>query len=86
MQWWGALTRQFTQLAATAMRDSAAGAAQGPADPMAWPPADAAGAASRPAAATPAAGPPPPTARQPVAGRAAAARKRPATKQRRRLP
>ena len=28
MQWWGALTKQFTQLAATAMKDSAADAAK----------------------------------------------------------
>jgi hypothetical protein len=28
MQWWGALTKQFTQLATTAMRDSAGDAAK----------------------------------------------------------
>jgi hypothetical protein len=86
MQWWGALTRQFTELAATAMRDSAAGAVQGPADPMVWPPADAAGAASIQAAAPSAAGPPSSAAGQPAVGNATAARKRPATKRRRTQP
>lgn len=81
MQWWGALTKQFTQLAATAMRDSAAGAAQGLADPMAWPPADAAGRASKQTAA--------PAAQsktghaQPAAGGTTAGRKSPAGKRRR---
>ena len=28
MQWWGALTKQFTELAATAMKDSAGDAAK----------------------------------------------------------
>ncbi len=28
MQWWGALTKQFTQLATTAMKDSAGDAAK----------------------------------------------------------
>ena len=34
MQWWGALTRQFTQLAATAMKDGATDAAKGIAGAM----------------------------------------------------
>jgi hypothetical protein len=34
MQWWGALTKQFTQLAATAMKDSATDAAKGLAGAM----------------------------------------------------
>ncbi|HEY9022926.1 MAG TPA: PhaM family polyhydroxyalkanoate granule multifunctional regulatory protein [Burkholderiaceae bacterium] len=49
MQWWGALTQQFTELAAAALRDSAAGATKAMADAMAQPvaPAAAAGAAAK---------------------------------------
>jgi hypothetical protein len=32
LQWWGALTKQFTELAAAAIKDGASGAAKGPAD------------------------------------------------------
>lgn len=56
MQWWGALTKQFTELAATAMKESAAGAAKGlaaavpPAAPAPKPATRRAAAKSRPAA------------------------------------
>jgi hypothetical protein len=85
MQWWGALTQQFTQLAATAMRDSAAGATRGLADPMAWPPADAAGQTSKQAAATPATQSKASVVQQAVGGEAIA-RKPPAPKRRRARP
>ena len=41
MQWWGALTKQFTQLAATAMKDTAGDAAKNLAGAMARSPFDA---------------------------------------------
>ena len=43
MQWWGALTKQFTQLAANAMKDSATDAAKGLATSMVKQSFDAAG-------------------------------------------
>ena len=43
MQWWGALTKQFTQLAATAMKDSATDAARNLAGAMMKQGMDAAG-------------------------------------------
>jgi len=48
LQWWGALTKQFTELAAAAIKDGAAGAAGGLADAT---PAPAASAKSEPAGA-----------------------------------
>ena len=39
MQWWGALTKQFTELAATAMKDTAAAAPPKAADKPARKPA-----------------------------------------------
>jgi hypothetical protein len=53
MQWWGALTKQFTQLAATAMKDSAAGAAQELAGAMVKQSFDAAGETLKKVAAAP---------------------------------
>jgi hypothetical protein len=42
MQWWGALTKQFTELATTAMKDTAADAARKLSGAMAAPPSDSA--------------------------------------------
>jgi hypothetical protein len=53
MQWWGALTKQFTQLATTAMKDSATDAAKNLAGAMVKQSFDAAGQTLRAAAATP---------------------------------
>lgn len=70
MQWWGALTRQFTQLAATAMKDTATDAARNLATSMVKQSFDAAGQTLKTAAAMPAAvvrgatGAPPPAARK----------------------
>ncbi|MEF7617087.1 PhaM family polyhydroxyalkanoate granule multifunctional regulatory protein [Aquincola sp. MAHUQ-54] len=71
MQWWGALTKQFTELAATALKDGSAQVAQ-----MAkiHPASAAAPAARPPAAAAPAAKAAP--ARKSPAARKAAPRKR----------
>jgi hypothetical protein len=81
MQWWGALTKQFTQLAATAMKDSATDAAKNLAGAMVKQSFDAASdtlkkAASVPAAvargaasAASAASRPATAARKPAAGR-----------------
>jgi hypothetical protein len=55
MQWWGALTKQFTQLAASAMKDSAADAAKTPAGSMVRQGVDAAGQTLKKAAGVPAA-------------------------------
>lgn len=55
MQWWGALTKQFTQLAATAMKDSATDAAKNLAGAMVKQSFDAAGQTLKKAAAVPAA-------------------------------
>lgn len=55
MQWWGALTRQFTQLAATAMKDSATDAAKNLAGTMVRQSFDAAGQTLKKAASMPAA-------------------------------
>ena len=66
MQWWGALTKQFTQLAATAMKDSATEAAKNMAGAAVKPSFDAAGQGLHQAASTPAK----------VARKAAAPRKR----------
>jgi hypothetical protein len=54
MQWWGALTKQFTELAATAMKDSATDAAKNLAGAMLKQSVDAAGQTLKAAAATPA--------------------------------
>jgi hypothetical protein len=53
MQWWGALTKQFTELAATAMKDSATDAAKNLAGAMLKQSVDAAGQTIKAAAATP---------------------------------
>ncbi len=53
MQWWGALTKQFTQLATTAMKDSATDAAKNLAGAMVKQSFDAAGQTLRAAAAAP---------------------------------
>ena len=50
MQWWGALNQQFTQLAATAMKDTAADAAKNIAGALVKQSIDAAGASLRKAA------------------------------------
>jgi hypothetical protein len=54
MQWWGALTKQFTQLAATALNDGATDAAKNIVGAMVKPPSDAARQGLRQAANTPA--------------------------------
>ena len=54
MQWWGALTKQFTQLAATAMKDSASDAAKQLAGAMVKQGVDAAGQTLKKAASVPA--------------------------------
>ena len=54
MQWWGALTKQFTQLAATAMKDSATDAAKNLAGAMVKQGMDAAGETFKKAVAVPA--------------------------------
>jgi hypothetical protein len=54
MQWWGALTKQFTQLAATAMKDSATDAAKNLAGAMMKQGMDAAGETFKKAVAVPA--------------------------------
>lgn len=53
MQWWGALTKQFTELAATAMKDSATDAAKNLAGAMLKQSVDAAGQTIKAAASTP---------------------------------
>jgi hypothetical protein len=53
MQWWGALTKQFTQLAATAMKDSAGDAAKSLAGAMVKQSFDAAEQTLKKAVATP---------------------------------
>jgi len=55
MQWWGALTKQFTQLAASAMKDSASDAAKNLAGAMVKQSFDAAGQTLKKAASVPAA-------------------------------
>ena len=55
MQWWGALTKQFTPLAATAMKDNATDAAKNLAGAMVKQSFDAAGQTLKKAAAMPAA-------------------------------
>jgi hypothetical protein len=54
MQWWGALTKQFTQIAANAMKDTAADAAKNLAGAMMKQGVDAAGEALRKAVTVPA--------------------------------
>ena len=54
MQWWGALTKQFTQLAATAMKDNATDAAKNLAGAMVKQSFDAAGQTLKKAVAIPA--------------------------------
>jgi len=54
MQWWGALTKQFTQLAATAMKDGATDAAKNLAGSMVKQSFDAAGETLKKAASVPA--------------------------------
>ena len=76
VQWWGALTKQFSELASTALKDGAAGLSATPpvtrpaASKKSTPAAKARGASVRPTAATPKA-----AARPPARKRAAAARK-----------
>jgi hypothetical protein len=70
VQWWSALTKQFTQLAAGAMKDSATDAAKNLAGAMMKQGLDAAGETIRSAVAMPAA----------VAAKAAAAAKKPAAR------
>jgi hypothetical protein len=53
MQWWGALTKQFSELAATAMKDSATDAAKGLAGAMVKQSVDAAGQTLKMAAKVP---------------------------------
>ncbi|HET7792075.1 MAG TPA: PhaM family polyhydroxyalkanoate granule multifunctional regulatory protein [Rhizobacter sp.] len=53
MQWWGALTKQFTELAATAMKDSATDAAKNLAGAMIKQSVDAAGQTMKKAASVP---------------------------------
>jgi len=53
MQWWGALTKQFSQLAATAMKDSATDAAKNLAGAMVKQSIDAAGQTLKKAASVP---------------------------------
>lgn len=53
MQWWGALTKQFTELAASAMKDSATDAAKNLAGTMVKQSFDAAGQTLKKAAAVP---------------------------------
>jgi hypothetical protein len=74
MQWWGALTKQFTTLATSAMKDTATDAAKNLAGAMAKQSLDAAGQTLKKAAAAPAgaAG----AAAKAVAKRAGGARKR----------
>ena len=55
MQWWGALTKQFTELATTAMKDSATDAAKGLAGSMLKQSVEAAGQTLKKAARAPAA-------------------------------
>ena len=55
MQWWGALTKQFTQLAATAMKDNATDAAKNLAGAMVKQSVEAAGQTLKKAAGMPAA-------------------------------
>ncbi|MBX3626918.1 MAG: hypothetical protein KF892_18000 [Rhizobacter sp.] len=71
MQWWGALTKQFTELAATAMKDSATDAAKNLAGAMIKQSVDAAGQTLKAAASTPG---------KVVRKAASAARKRPSNK------
>jgi hypothetical protein len=66
LQWWGALTQQFTELATKAVQESATAGAKVLAGGIGTPLGDAAGAAAEPAAA----------AAAPAPGRAAAPRKR----------
>jgi hypothetical protein len=54
MQWWGALTKQFTQLAASAMKDTATDAAKNLAGAMVKQSFDAAGQTLRKAVSVPA--------------------------------
>lgn len=54
MQWWGALTKQFTQLATTAMKESATDAAKGLAGSMVKQSVEAAGQTLKKAAGVPA--------------------------------
>ena len=54
MQWWGALTKQFTQLAASAMKDTATDAAKNLAGAMMKQGIDAAGETIKKAVAVPA--------------------------------
>jgi len=73
MQWWGALTKQFTTLAASAMKDTATDAAKNLAGAMVKQSVDAAGQTLKKAAAAPGG------AAKAVAKRASAARKRAAS-------
>jgi hypothetical protein len=79
MQWWGALTKQFTQLAATAMKDSTADAARNLAGAMVKQGMEAASETILKAATVPAAAAARPAAK-PAAKPAGAAKKAPARK------
>jgi hypothetical protein len=70
MQWWGALTKQFTTLAASAMKDTAADAAKTLAGAMVKQSVDAAGQTLKQAAAAPAK-----AVRKAASGRQAAAKR-----------
>jgi len=78
MQWWGALTQQFTQLAVQAMKDGTADAAKGLAGSVARQSIDSAGKALKKAAEVPAAVAR--SARQVVTGGAGSKPRRRATK------
>jgi len=81
MQWWGALTQQFTQLAASAMKDTATDAARNLAGAMVKQGLDAAGETFKKAAAMPGAmAKTAASAAQKMATQAPAARKRAAAK------
>ena len=78
MQWWGALTKQFTEIATTAMKDTATDAARNMAGAMVKKSFDTASQTLKTAAAAPAK-----AARQVVgkpAAKATTARKKPAAR------
>ena len=79
MQWWGALTKQFTQLAATAMKDSATDAAKNLAGAMVKQSFDAASDTLKKAASVPAAVARGAASAASAASRPAAAARKPAT-------
>lgn len=74
MQWWGAITKQFTELAASAIKDSATDAAQNLAGTVIKESVNAAGKRLKKAAAPPAKAPAAKSAAKPAAKRAPAKR------------